>query len=170
MRNNVKNFSGSNLELTAAAHGGGLYFSEQQSTASGYANSSGQYDTNPLFVLEAAGGPGTWRKSDGISTSHFDQTRHQEQLRALGRNPFACVLIRGVFMNSSRAGSPSTSDTNRAYFERAQAAYDDIVGARLWDNSDIRLLDIVGPSKGLQASAVQPRSCKTETQAALPPL
>ncbi len=156
MRNNVKNFSGSHLQLVGAVWGGGLYFSEQQCTASGYAQASGQYDTSPLFVLEAAGGPGTWRKSDGICTSYFSNKGHQEQLRALGRNPFANVLIRGVFMDSSRAGSPSTSDANRKYFERAQAAYDDIVGARLWDNSDSHLLDVIGPSKGLQASALQP--------------
>ena len=38
----------------------------------------------------------------------------------------------------------------------AQAAYDDIVGARSWGHVDPGLLDVVGPSKGLQASAVQP--------------
>ncbi len=124
--------------------------------ASCHAQASGLYDSCPLFVLEAAGGPGTWKKSEGVSTSLFNEPHHQAQLETLGRTPHANIVIRGVFMDSALAGSPSASDTNRNYFERAQAAYDDIVGARSWGHVDPGLLAVVGPSKGLQASAVQP--------------
>ena len=156
MRNNLLSFSGTEMMFVGAACGPGLYFSEAQSTACSYAHASGQYDTNPMFVLEAAGGPGTWTKSPRICTSLFKETYHA-QLQKLGRgSPHANVVIRGVFMDSARAGSPSTSDTNREYFEKAQAAYDVIVGAHWWKNSDVHLLDIVGPGQGLQSSAVQP--------------
>ena len=156
MRNNLLSFSGTEMMFVGAACGPGLYFSEAQGTASGYAHASGQYDTNPMFVLEAAGDPGTWTKSPSICTSLFKETYHS-QLQKLGRrSPHANVVIRGIFMDSSRAGSPSASDTDRNYFERAQAAYDDIVGARSWGHVDPGLLAVVGPSKGLRASAVQP--------------
>ncbi len=148
------------METFGHAYSGGLYFSEAMSTAgsSSYAKASGQYNTDPVFVLEAAGGPGTWTKTPSICTSLFKEKYHA-QLQQLGRSPFANgIIIRGVFMDSARAGSPSTSDTAKAreYFESAQAAYDVIVGAHWWKNSDVHLLDIVGPSQGLQSSAVQP--------------
>jgi hypothetical protein len=155
MRNNLQNFSGTRMS-SGQMLGPGVYFSELQGSASGHAQASGLYDSCPLFVLEAAGGPGTWKKMEGVSTSLFNEPHHQAQLQTLGRTPHANVVVRGVLMDSSRAGLPSASDANREYFERAQAAYDDIVGARSWGHVDPGLLDVVGPSKGLQASAVQP--------------
>ncbi len=155
MRNNLRNFSGTAGMSVGSIFGPGVYFSELQVSASGHAQASGLYDSCPMFVLEAAGGPGTWKKGEGVSTSLFDKPHHQAQLKTSGRTPHANIVIRGVFMDSSRAGSPSASDANRNYFERAQAAYDDIVGARLWDNSDVHLLAVVGPSGGLQASEVK---------------
>ena len=156
MRNNLRNFSGTAGMSVGSIFGPGVYFSELQVSASGHAQASGLYDSCPMFVLEAAGAPGTWTKSPSICTSLFKETYHA-QLQKLGRgSPHANVVIRGVFMDSSRAGSPSASDTNRNYFERAQATYDDIVGARSWGHVDPGLLAVVGPSKGLQASALQP--------------
>lgn len=155
MRNNLISFSGTELMTVGAAYGAGIYFSQSVQTAGGYAHASSHYDSAPLFVLEAAGELKNWEKTSQICTSLFPDKYHAIVRKGSSRpSPHAVLVIRGVFMDSSRSGSPSTSNESRAYFERAQAAYAAAVDAQEWGKVRASLLDVVSPKEGLGCSAV----------------
>ena len=150
MRNNLLSFSGTEIMTTGAAYGPGLYFSQAIATASGYSHPSGVYDTSPMFVLEAAGDLKTWEKSTpSICTSLLPVNYHSAR-----KSPHGNVVVRGVYMDSSRSAAPATSHDNHAYFMRAQAAYDEVVGRRTWGQVDAGLLENVAPSQGFPCSAL----------------
>ena len=153
MRNNLLSLSGTELMTCADAYGAGLYFSPAIGTASGYSQASGVYDTSPMFILEAAGDLKTWEKNDSTSfhvcTSLLPSKHHSAR-----KSPHGNVVIRGLYMDSSRSGAPDTSHKNRKYFERAQAAYDEVVGRRTWGQVDAGLLENVAPSQGFKCSAL----------------
>ena len=171
MRNNLLSFSGTELMGVGAVYGPGLYFSDATGTANSYAHPSGQcvgaqrtgncycnmlcrYDSAPMFVLEAAGGERTWEKSSSICTSLFPSCYHAAIAKMGGhRSPHANVVVRGIFMDSSRSGAPSTTYGSRAYFERARAAYAEIVGSSTWGRVDDGALASVAPGQGFKASA-----------------
>jgi hypothetical protein len=155
MRNNLISFSGTELMTVGAAYGAGIYFSQSVQTAGGYAHASSHYDSAPMFVLEAAGELQNWEKTSQICTSLFPAKYHASVRKGSSRpSPHAVLVIRGVFMDSSRSGSPSTSHESRAYFERAQAAYAAAVDAQEWGKVRSSLLDVVSPKQGLGCSAV----------------
>jgi hypothetical protein len=115
-----------------------------------------RYDTAPMFVLEAAGGERTWEKSPTICTSLFPAKDHAAVARMGGhKSPHANVVVRGIFMDSSRGGSPSTTYGSRAYFDRARAAYAEMVGAGSWGRVDDVDLARVAPGQGFKASAAR---------------
>ena len=155
MRNNLLSLSGTELMTCADAYGAGLYFSPAIGTASIYSAPSGVYDTSPMFILEAAGDLKTWQKSTNICTSLLPSQYHAEAMKSEARkSPHGNVVVRGLYMDSSRSGAPDTSHNNRKYFERAQAAYDEVVGRGTWDQVDTGLLENVAPSQGFKCSAL----------------
>ena len=150
MRNNLLSLSGTELMTCFDAYGPGLYFSEAVGFASGYSQRSGVYDTNPMFILEAAGDLKTWEKSTpSICTSLLPVSYHSAR-----KSPHGNVVVRGLYMDSSRSGAPATSHNNHDYFMRAQAAYDEVVGRRSWGQVDAGLLENVAPSQGFKCSAL----------------
>jgi hypothetical protein len=150
MRNNLLSFSGTELMTVGAAYGPGLYFSQAVGTASGYSHPTGIYDTSPMFVLEAAGDLKTWEKNHAtVCTSLLPPSLHSAR-----KSPHGNVVVRGLYMDSSRSGAPATSHDNQAYFMRAQAAYDDVVGRRSWGQIDAGLLANFAPSQGFACSAL----------------
>jgi hypothetical protein len=140
MRNNVQSLSGTELEGVGHAFGTGLYFSEDLTTARGYSLKFGGYNTSPVFVVEAAGARDFWAKNETgsmISTSLFPLQYHHMIRETLRRpSPHACVVVRGLFMDSACLGAPAASGADRAFFEQAQAAYDKAVGAAEWGKVD----------------------------------
>ena len=155
MRNNLISFSGTELMTVGAVYGAGIYFSQAVQIAGGYAHASSHYDSAPLFVLEAAGVPKDWEKTSHICTSLFPEKYHASIRKGLSRpSPHAVLVIRGVYMDSSRSGSPNLSHESRAYFERAQAAYAAAVDAQEWGKVRSSLLDVVSPKQGFSCSAV----------------
>jgi hypothetical protein len=158
MRNNLRNFSGTELMTCADMCGPGLYFSESQRFAAGYSAPSGVYDTSPMFVLEAAGDLKTWEKSSNICTSLLPSQYHATATKSQARkSPHGNVVVRGLYMDSSRSGAPATSTShgNHKYFMRAQAAYDEVVGRGTWGQVDAGLLENVAPSYGFKCSALR---------------
>ena len=159
MRNNLLSLSGTELMTCHDAYGAGLYFSPAIGTASGYSQASGVYDTSPMFILEAAGDLKTWEKNDSTSfhvcTSLLPSQYHARAMKSEARkSPHGNVVVRGLYMDSSRSGAPATSHNNHDYFMRAQAAYDEVVGRRSWDQVDTGLLENVAPSQGFKCSAL----------------
>ena len=163
MRNNLISFSGTELMGVGQAYGPGLYFSDAQSTASGYAHPSGEFASSPIFFLEASGGDRFWEKSSTICTSLYPAQYHATVKRSRP-SPHANVVIRGLFnipvrgIFKDRSAPPSSSYQDRSYFQRAQAAYAEAVGMSDWGQVDPGALAIVAPSpsQGLKCSAVQP--------------
>ncbi len=157
MRNNLRNLSGTELMTVGAAYGPGLYFSQAISTASGYSQSSGVYDAHPMFVLEAAGDLKTWEKSSAtICTSLLPSQYYAAATKSEARkSPHGNVVVRGLYMDSSRSGAPATSHDNHEYFMRAQSSYDEVVGRRTWGQVDAELLANVAPSQGFKCSALR---------------
>ncbi len=162
MRNNLRNTSGTELMTTGAAYGPGLYFSQVIATASSYSQASGVYDTRPMFVLEAAGDLKTWEKTASICTSLLPSQYHATATKSETRkSPHGNVVVRGLYMDSSRSGAPttdSTSDKNHDYFMGAQAAYNEVVGRGTWcqdQEVDAGLLANVAPSQGFKCSALR---------------
>jgi hypothetical protein len=155
MRNNFKNFSGTELQGVGAVYGPGLYFSEAINTAQGYAGSYDAYDSVPIFVLEAAGKPGFWEKSPSICTSLFPHHYHHALVHR--PSPHTDVVVRGLFLDHSNAACPTQSHNDRGYFEKAQAAYATVVGASDWGQLP-RHFSIISPNvhQGLSCSAMQP--------------
>jgi hypothetical protein len=166
MRNNLISFSGTELMGVGQAYGPGLYFSEAQSTASGYAHPSGEFESSPIFFLEAPGGDRFWEKTSTICTSLFPDKYHATVKRSRP-SPHANVVIRGLFnipvrgLFKDRSAPPSSSyqvlqDPAGSYFQRAQAAYAEAVGMRDWGQVDPGAMAIVAPRQGFKCSALQP--------------
>jgi hypothetical protein len=161
MRNNLISFSGTELMGVGAAYGPGLYFSDAQGTASGYAHPSGEFGSSPIFFLEAPGGDRFWEKTSTICTSLYPAQYHAT-VKQSRPSPHANVVIRGLFnipvrgIFKDRSAPPSSSYQDRSYFQRAQAAYAEAVGMSDWGQVDPGALAIVAPSQGFKCSAFQP--------------
>ena len=161
MRNNLISFSGTELMGVGQAYGPGLYFSDAHGTASSYAHPSGEFESSPIFFLEASGGDRFWEKTSTICTSLFPDKYHATVKRSRP-SPHANVVIRGLFnipvrgLFKDRSAPPSSSYQDRSYFQRAQAAYAEAVGMSDWGQVDPAALAIVAPRQGFKCSAFQP--------------
>jgi hypothetical protein len=156
MRNNLLCLSGTELMGVGAVHGPGVYFSDALVTANSYARASTQFDVAPMFVLEAAGRPGTWEKTPTICTSLFPSQHHSAvSSRSSRPSPHASLVVRGIYMDSARSGSPAVSSTARSYFEKAQELYAAEVGTPEWGHISSGVLEIISPKWGFSCSAVR---------------